>query len=60
MLNGTDAAGELAVINSSRGILHASQGADWRDAARLAAGRLRDEINRYRQAKSGRGDKDRG
>jgi orotidine-5'-phosphate decarboxylase len=50
---GTDAAGELAVINSSRGIIHASQAADWKDAARRAAAELRDAINRHRASKRG-------
>jgi orotidine-5'-phosphate decarboxylase len=48
---GTDAAGELAVINSSRQIIQASLGDDWRDAARRAASELREAINRYRTAK---------
>lgn len=47
---GTDTSGEMAIINSSRGIIHASQGSDWREAARQAAARLREEINRYRRA----------
>jgi orotidine-5'-phosphate decarboxylase len=51
---GTDAAGELAVINSSRGIIHVSQAADWRDAARQAASELRDAINRERASKRGK------
>ncbi len=51
VLHGTDAAGELAVINSSRQVIHASLGADWQGAARRAAARLRDEINRYRRSK---------
>lgn len=36
------------IINSSRGILYASSGDDFAEAARNAALRLRDEINRYR------------
>lgn len=51
VLHGTDSAGELAVINSSRQIIQASLGSDWRDAARRAAAALRDEINRYRRCK---------
>ncbi len=51
VLYGTDAAGELAVINSSRQVIHASGGDDWKDAARRAAGELRDGINSYRRSK---------
>jgi orotidine-5'-phosphate decarboxylase len=51
VLMGTDARGELAVINSSRGIAQASLGADWQDAARRAASDLRDAINRIRRTK---------
>jgi orotidine-5'-phosphate decarboxylase len=36
------------MINSSRGILYASRGADYAEAAAAAARSLRDEINRYR------------
>ena len=36
------------VLNSSRGILYASDGADFEAAARAATLALRDEINRYR------------
>jgi orotidine-5'-phosphate decarboxylase len=50
---GTDAAGELAIINSSRGIIHVSQAADWKDAARQAAAELRDTINQHRALKRG-------
>jgi len=53
ILNGTDAAGELAVINSSRQVIFASSGVDWRDAARAAAAQLRESINGYRAAKTG-------
>lgn len=42
----TDGAGLM--INSSRGILYASNGADYVEAAANAARTLRDEINRYR------------
>lgn len=48
---GTNDAGELAVVNSSRQIIQASMGSDWRDAARKAAVALRDEINLYRTSK---------
>lgn len=51
VLGGTNEAGELAVINSSRGVIHASLGPDWKDAAREAARTLRDEINGYVAAK---------
>ena len=46
----SDGAGLL--ISSSRAILYASSGADFADAARLAAQRLRDEVNRYRRRES--------
>lgn len=45
---GTDKNGELAIINSSRAILYASSGEDFAEAARKAAGSLRDLINSYR------------
>ena len=43
---GTDSRGRLAIINSSRQVLYASEGHDFADAARQEAIRLRDEINR--------------
>jgi len=53
---GCDANGELAIISSSRAILYASSrhvesstGENFPDAARAAALRLRDTINRYRE-----------
>ena len=46
--NGRTADGTGLVINSSRGILYASSGAGYADAAADAARSLRDEINRYR------------
>ena len=46
--NGRTSDGTGLMINSSRGILYASQGADYADAAAHAARSLRDEINRYR------------
>ena len=46
--NGRTADGTGLMINSSRGILYASNGADYADAAANAAKSLRDEINRYR------------
>jgi orotidine-5'-phosphate decarboxylase len=36
------------VLNSSRGIIYASGGADFAEAAGAAARKLRDEINQYR------------
>ena len=46
--NGKTADGTGLMINSSRGILYASSGAGYADAAAVAARALRDEINRYR------------
>ena len=46
--NGKDADGAGLMINSSRGILYASQDEDYAEAAALAARSLRDEINRCR------------
>ncbi|MEO6154394.1 MAG: orotidine-5'-phosphate decarboxylase [Thermomonas sp.] len=46
--NGKTADGTGLMINSSRGILYASQGSDFAEAAANAAKALRDEINRYR------------
>ena len=43
--NGVDANGRLAIINSGRGIIYASSGDDFAEAARKAAGELRDGIN---------------
>jgi orotidine-5'-phosphate decarboxylase len=48
---GTDANGELAIINSSRGIIYASSGTDFASAARNETIKLRDRINLYRPAK---------
>ena len=42
---GTDSRGRLAVINSSRGIIYASAGPDYADAARREAEALRARIN---------------
>ena len=42
---GVDANGRNAVVNSSRGVLYASQGQDFAQAARREAMRLRDEMN---------------
>jgi orotidine-5'-phosphate decarboxylase len=46
--NGKTADGTGLVINSSRGILYASGGADYAEAAAQAAEALRDQINRFR------------
>ncbi len=43
---GTDAAGRLALINSSRGIIYASRSADFAAAARQQAAKLKSDINR--------------
>ena len=42
---GVDSEGRLALVNSSRGILYASRGADFAEAAGKAARELRDAIN---------------
>ena len=46
--NGRTADGGGLMINSSRGILYASMGADYAEAAARAARELRDTVNRYR------------
>lgn len=43
--NGADAAGRLALVNSSRQVLYASKGRDFAEAARKAASTLREQIN---------------
>lgn len=48
VLNGKTKDGTGLMINSSRGILYASMGADFAEAAARAASSLRDEINQYR------------
>lgn len=40
--------GKGAIINSSRGIIFASNGEDFAEAARIETQKLRDEINKYR------------
>jgi len=45
---GVNNKGEGAIINSSRGIIYASPGKDFAQAARRAASSLRDQINYYR------------
>ena len=47
--NGATADGTGLMVNSSRGILYASGGDDYADAAARAARALRDEINRHRR-----------
>ena len=39
----------LTIINSSRGILYASKGTDFNEAARLSLFNLRKEINQFRK-----------
>jgi orotidine-5'-phosphate decarboxylase len=46
---GKDSSGAGMIINSSRGIIYASSGANFAEAARAATVELRDEINRYRK-----------
>ena len=43
--NGVDRHGRMAIINSGRGIIYASSGPDYAEAARAAASELRDGIN---------------
>ncbi len=50
VLHGPAADGIGPVINSSRGIIYASSGADFGEAAREAALEMRDRINRQRKA----------
>ncbi|UCE17736.1 MAG: orotidine-5'-phosphate decarboxylase [Gemmatimonadota bacterium] len=45
---GTDKKGERAIINSSRGIIYASAGKDFADAARAKTKELREAINTWR------------
>lgn len=45
---GMDSRGQGMIINSSRGIIFASRGEDFAQAARKAAESLREEINKYR------------
>ncbi len=46
---GTDKNGELAIINSSRGVIYASSEKDFAQSAREEAKRLRDSFNLYRK-----------
>ena len=45
---GKDSRGQGMIINSSRGIIFASKGADFAEAARRETKKLRDLINQYR------------
>jgi len=45
---GKDSRGWGMIINSSRGIIFASKGADFAEAARRETEKLRDMINQYR------------
>ncbi len=45
---GVNAQGEGVIINSSRGVIYASPGKDFAQAARQAASELRDQINHHR------------
>ena len=46
--NGTNSSGDMAVINSSRGIIYAGSNENFAEKARNAASLLRDQINLYR------------
>ena len=45
---GVNKKGERAIINSSRGIIYASSGEDFAGSAKMAARKLKEEINSYR------------
>ena len=51
VMEGTDGAGEMAVINSSRAILYASSGPDFADAAAAETLKLKEAINAVRAQK---------
>jgi orotidine-5'-phosphate decarboxylase len=51
VMAGTDEQGEMAIINSSRGIIYASSNRDYSEAARLSALDLRNKINIIREKK---------
>lgn len=51
VLSGTDQCGEMAIINSSRGILYASSGREFTEASRSESKKLRDRINDIRRKK---------
>lgn len=46
--NGLNSDGEGIIVNSSRGIIYASDGEDFAEAARAATIELQQEVNRYR------------
>ena len=48
VMAGRDSRGQGMIINSSRGIIFASEGADFAEAARRETEKLRDLINQYR------------
>lgn len=50
VLSGTDSRGRRAIISASRGVLYASSGSDFAEAASRAAGNLRDSINSVLQS----------
>lgn len=52
---GVDANGAGIIVSASRGVTYASKGADFAEAARAAASKLREEINRHRQVAAGAG-----
>jgi orotidine-5'-phosphate decarboxylase len=54
VMEGTDGAGEMAVINSSRAILYASSGPDFADAAARETLKLKEAINAVRAKKKGK------
>ena len=47
---GTDSRGRAALINSSRGVIYASNGVDFADAAAREANKLRESINEVLEA----------
>ena len=47
--NGQDDQGTGLIVNSSRGVLYASQGVDFAEAARQVTLQMRDEINQFRK-----------
>ena len=48
VVGGQDRAGKGVLINASRAVLYASEGEDFAAAARQAAARIREDINRFR------------
>lgn len=52
VIAGVNVDGEGIIINSSRGIIYASSGEDFAEAARLSTIEFRDTINKYRKVKS--------